>query len=613
LFLLFSDEDFRGVPPSIATLATLIEETIANRRNRRGDRSIDYSTEGESFVAWNYSTSVFASLTNRLWIILSLATKDDVDGRVGMNQYDNDPTTPVNTKKNKFGFRSSNRSVSRQSSMSLSPMPIATYFWMIVNIGLFLLYWQRHVPVTKVALNSQLLSAGDLGRALTGNLSHFDMWHLFFNMMSTSALGSDMALERSLGTIPFFLLTVSWIPLTTIAVVALQWIKSRWICRESAVTSTVESAMVSSFPNMVGFSGVLFAWMVIATLQTQQKSCPVFFLPDLCFDVYEIGGFTVSVAPLIQLVVLQMVLPRASFVGHLAGIFVGFLFHCRAQPSLEWSQPCLLFPFTWFVGKLLSLKYFGSTTNSGGSATSDQGRVLGSGPSGSNPVPWRTNIRENHNNNNNEDDVSAALWLLFFLTVAIVTLAGLLLCTARLMNPHNCLVVSALVLAAFLTAFTTACRSTNGVVKIFGQDFTVGMLGRAYVVIVLVQCVTDSMTLAGWMVTSPVWRNKDFSFGWMLLPLWMFRITIWIASLFVVCHVLCLLGHLHENSEISVWMHALGWWVVKPCVTAGKNIASILGERNIGSSGDISDTQLHMRDSTSKGNTLRGRVVSEVV
>jgi hypothetical protein len=78
------------------------------------------------------------------------------------------------------------------------------------------------------------------------------------------------------------------------AVVALQYIKTRWLCRESAVTSSIPFAMVSSFPNMVGFSGILFAWMVIATLQTQQKSCPVFFLSDLCFDVYQIGGFTVA-------------------------------------------------------------------------------------------------------------------------------------------------------------------------------------------------------------------------------------------------------------------------------------------------------------------------------
>jgi membrane associated rhomboid family serine protease len=321
LFRLFSaEEDFHGVPPSIAILATRIEDTSTNRENRWGSPSIDLSTGKKPSTAWDYATPVCASLTSRLWDLLSLglASKDDANGSFLKTRYDNEVlTTAVNTRKNKFGFRSSSSSMSRQPSMSLSAVPSATYFWMMVNIGLFLLYWQRRVPLSKVALNAQLLSTGDLGRALTGNLSHFDMWHLGMNMMSASALGSDL-LERSLGTIPLFLLTLSWIPLTTVAVVALQWIKTRWLYRENAATSSIPSAMISSFPSMVGFSGILFAWMVVATLQTQQKSCPVFFLPDLCFDVYQIGDFTVSVGPLVQLVLMQIVLPRASFIGHLS-------------------------------------------------------------------------------------------------------------------------------------------------------------------------------------------------------------------------------------------------------------------------------------------------------
>ena len=79
---------------------------------------------------------------------------------------------------------------------------------MALNIGLFLLYKLRNVPVAIVAMNGQMLSKGDLGRALTGNLAHFEPWHLFFNMMTAQSIGSDL-LEGRLGTIPLFLYTIS--------------------------------------------------------------------------------------------------------------------------------------------------------------------------------------------------------------------------------------------------------------------------------------------------------------------------------------------------------------------------------------------------------------------
>lgn len=612
-FRLFSlKKDFYGVPPSIATLAPQIETS------RWTEATMDVSTIEDSLIAWDYSSPVWTSLTKRFWNAWTLTSMTDPTGSSSSRNDNQVKITAADAKLNKYGYRSNrNNRVSRHPrDVSSTSLPLATYFWMTANIGLFLLYWQRRVPISKVALNGQLLSSGDLGRALTGNLAHFEIWHLGLNMISTSSLGSNMALEGSLGTIPLFLLTTSWIPLTTMVVVALQWIKTRWLSHEGTTASnttslSTASAMVSSFPNMVGFSGILFAWMVVATLQTQQKSCPVFFLPDLCFDVYQIGGFTVSLGPLVQLVVLQLVLPRASFVGHLAGIVIGFLFHWRVQPPLEWSQPCVVFPMAWFLGKLLSLKCFG-WSSSGDTMTNDGGQALGGGGTLARiAVTWRTSIQTDHSNS--QDDLSVALWCLAFLRGAVAVHTMLLLCTCFLRNPFNSMVASGFVLAALLTSFENAGRSKDGKTKLFGRDFTGGMLGRAVVVMVLVQCITDSMTLAGWMVTSPAWHydSDGSSFRWMLLLLlWTFRIVIWIVILLVICHVLNLVGELQRNGEISVWSHALDWWVVKPCTSAGKLVLENLRERNT----VMSDVPgLESRDSPLSSQMLRGRVASEVV
>ncbi|KAG7371036.1 rhomboid family protein [Nitzschia inconspicua] len=557
-------------------------------------------------VSWDYSNSVWKSLTSRVWNVWREAT---IDATLSTSTQNEEETN--DSEINKYGFRSnmSKNSANRQQQRS-SLIPWTTYFWLLVNVALYLLYWQRQVPLSVVALNSQLL-LGDLGRSLTGNLAHFEIWHLGVNMMSTHALGNDMSLEQSLGTIPLFLLTMSWIPLMTVIVVVLQLFKTM-LCSRDAMSLSLASDIMSTFPTMVGFSGILFAWMVVATLQTQQKSCPVFFMPDLCFDVYEIGGFSVSLGPLVQLVILQVILPRASFIGHLAGIVLGFLFHWKVQPPLEWSQPCILFPLLWFVGKYLSLKYFEPAFANG--CTNGSGRVLGSGSTGTTAVPWKTTVQENHTNQ--EDAKSAAVWSLSLLRTTLVLHSVLLLCTSFRRHLVNSMIVSELFCAAFLTAMENACRGR--VSKVFSQDFTVGMLGRASVVMLIVQCITDSMTLAGWVVTSPLWQSSVYWFP--LLTLWILRIALWVVSLCVVCQVLNLKEEMQQqhHGSSAVWTHALSWWVVKPCTVAGKWIVTMLGNRNlpINSSsvdGNNGHSQTCEECTSSSEVLLRGRFVSEAV
>ncbi|KAL3917109.1 MAG: hypothetical protein SGILL_004864, partial [Bacillariaceae sp.] len=167
---------------------------------------------------------------------------------------------------------------------------------------------------------------------------------------------------------------------------------------------------------MVGFSGVLFVWMVLATLQTSnQQSCPIFFFPSLCFETFSVlGMFSINFGPIVQLVFLQVILPRASFAGHLAGLIVGFVWHWLLQWNrhhlgsgflLEWTQPCILFPIFWGIAKYMTLsgKLFGNDSgcddDSGEGNTLGGGRALGGGRTRNSRLLWTLD-----NNQLDDDD-----------------------------------------------------------------------------------------------------------------------------------------------------------------------------------------------------------------
>eukprot|EP00522_Entomoneis_paludosa_P006431 CAMPEP_0172452554 /NCGR_PEP_ID=MMETSP1065-20121228/10175_1 /TAXON_ID=265537 /ORGANISM="Amphiprora paludosa, Strain CCMP125" /LENGTH=360 /DNA_ID=CAMNT_0013204625 /DNA_START=38 /DNA_END=1120 /DNA_ORIENTATION=+ len=108
----------------------------------------------------------------------------------------------------------------------------------------------------------------------------------------------------------------------------------------------------------VGYSGVLFALSVIATLHQPpgMQTCPIPFFDQACFSTMRIGGVVpFSWSPLIQLVLAQVLLPRVSWTGHLAGVLVGFAYMwgwvpLLAFPSVYW--PLLHMAFLGGVRKI---------------------------------------------------------------------------------------------------------------------------------------------------------------------------------------------------------------------------------------------------------------------
>ena len=126
--------------------------------------------------------------------------------------------------------------------------------------------------------------------------------HLFFNMMSTAAIGT--LLEKRFGTLKHAI-TILWgILLTSVFYTLWAFIAYKLF--------GIEKPM---YQHSVGFSGVIFQLSVLEANLSPATSRSVFgffFVPAYLY-------------PWALLVVLQFIMPQVSFIGHLAGIIVGSL------------------------------------------------------------------------------------------------------------------------------------------------------------------------------------------------------------------------------------------------------------------------------------------------
>jgi membrane associated rhomboid family serine protease len=209
----------------------------------------------------------------------------------------------------------------------------ATSFLLLFQTILALAYWNTRLPPSAVGLLYHQVD--EPWRWFTGATAHFDIWHFGMNMMTLSSLGTALE-HKKVGSMAFFATNLSMMLYTGIL-----WWMFQWLVRSNSSTSSHPSVPT------VGYSGVLFAWLVVLSME-QGTVCPVFFLPDLCFSAVPLGGgFSIHPGPLIQLAMMQLLLPRASWTGHLAGIVVGFVYQWRILPDALWwpaiSIPLMLF------------------------------------------------------------------------------------------------------------------------------------------------------------------------------------------------------------------------------------------------------------------------------
>ena len=203
-----------------------------------------------------------------------------------------------------------------------------------LQIALAFFYWNYKVPPSAVAKNYQeIKEEGHAWRLISGALAHFEIWHCGLNMLAFYNI--SMHLEDSLHySSPVYL----GMNISLVAICGAVWFALQHELPPARRGPTV------------GYSGILFALSVISTLQKEGlQTCPVPFMDNVCFSTMKVGGVLLfSVSPWVQLGIAQVLLPRVSWTGHLAGVLVGFAFMWGllpylAFPSLNWQPLYILF------------------------------------------------------------------------------------------------------------------------------------------------------------------------------------------------------------------------------------------------------------------------------
>lgn len=186
--------------------------------------------------------------------------------------------------------------------------------------------WSNRVEATSVAYSyDTLVSKGEYWRAITATFTHFEAFHLLFNTMSLYQLGF---LEQVYGSAEYAYLSAALVFLTIGICLLMDYVRITYHNNPNA-----------AFERAVGYSCVLFAWMVAASVR-MNKFCPIFLFPSFCFDTYSVPfvRLPVNVGPIILLVATKLVIPSSSFLGHLSGIIIGYPL---AWNWLDWMTPPL--------------------------------------------------------------------------------------------------------------------------------------------------------------------------------------------------------------------------------------------------------------------------------
>jgi membrane associated rhomboid family serine protease len=207
---------------------------------------------------------------------------------------------------------------SASSSFQLPPVPgmfrrvppLAT----LATVGLCLtieivFHWIFHVPDQRISLSpAKVIYKFQWYRLMTGSLFHLGLFHLLTNMLSAISLGTIV--EGRYGTIRQGMNTLLVILYTSLMFLVLAVLFSS--------TGFIKNMM---HRDAVGFSSVLFHFLVMECHLSNNDS---FSIPT---GAGGGRGITIpsTLVPWILLLVLQLVLPRASFWGHVAGILTGTL------------------------------------------------------------------------------------------------------------------------------------------------------------------------------------------------------------------------------------------------------------------------------------------------
>eukprot|EP00698_Gefionella_okellyi_P022489 TRINITY_DN7463_c0_g4_i2.p1 TRINITY_DN7463_c0_g4~~TRINITY_DN7463_c0_g4_i2.p1 ORF type:complete len:297 (+),score=36.94 TRINITY_DN7463_c0_g4_i2:28-891(+) len=144
-----------------------------------------------------------------------------------------------------------------------------------------------------------------LHRIFAAPVVHLSVMHLLFNMMAFLPMSRTM--ERSLGSIQYL-----WALLFLIAAIGVTHLSLAFVISSNPIYQ------FSSFyyDCSAGLSAVIFALLVIYANSSANQQ----------FSIFGFFQVPAKIYPWVLLLVIQLLMPGVSLLGHLSGILVGYLY-----------------------------------------------------------------------------------------------------------------------------------------------------------------------------------------------------------------------------------------------------------------------------------------------
>jgi membrane associated rhomboid family serine protease len=186
--------------------------------------------------------------------------------------------------------------------MHMWRMP-ATTVTLLFNIGVHGAILHRGVDLTGIAFRyTDIVEKHEWWRFLTCSVTHFNLLHLAFNMSSAYSLG---VLEQMVGSLEYLKIVLFLMVFSCMLQLIAYSILIRGFGKEHYRDAVG-----------VGYSCVVFGLMTIVSQ----------FFPSYEISVFGQLNIPINFAPISSLVLTQIMIPQASFIGHFAGIVVGFMY-----------------------------------------------------------------------------------------------------------------------------------------------------------------------------------------------------------------------------------------------------------------------------------------------
>ena len=184
----------------------------------------------------------------------------------------------------------------------LSKIPIVTVGLLLLNCSIHGIVFLFYVGLNNYSISAAQVLRGEYYRIVSAAFTHNGMMHIFMNMSSLLQLGAS--LEAQFGSMQFAFLTLWSTVLIGIVYVLLSW-----------CTAVIMMDARQLWASGVGFSGVLFCYAVIEANHTSEATRSLYGICNIPSKLY----------PFVLLVLLQIIIPNISWLGHLSGVIIGLV------------------------------------------------------------------------------------------------------------------------------------------------------------------------------------------------------------------------------------------------------------------------------------------------